>query len=94
MWKERQHNANPTGALTLPGIGGAAFLNQKSWHPLSYRNQKALYEAEAAAAKRADADAKAKEEFEAEAEYFKCASLFSLPIHAQRRPNSAALTRS
>ena len=49
----------------------AAFLNQKSWHPLSYRNQTALFEAEAAAAAQRDADARAKEEFEAEQEFYR-----------------------
>ena len=64
------YGAAPGGALTPPRFR-AAFLNQKSWHPLSYRNQKALFEAEAAAAARRDADAKAKEEFEAEQEFFR-----------------------
>jgi TRAP-type C4-dicarboxylate transport system substrate-binding protein len=63
----------------------AAFLNQKSWHPLSYRNQKALFEAEAAAAKQRDADAKAKEEFESEAEYFRRA--FLLREHSTACPD-------
>jgi hypothetical protein len=51
----------------------AAFLNQKSWHPLSYKNQKALWVAQQAAASAADTDARAREEFESEQEYFKCA---------------------
>lgn len=51
------------------GVGSAwshGFLNKKPWHPLNYRNQLRVWEAEQQAA----ADAKAKEdglkEFEAE----------------------------
>jgi hypothetical protein len=49
--------------------------DQKSWHPLSYKNQKALWVAEQAAASAADADSRAREEFASEQEYFKCAQL-------------------
>jgi hypothetical protein len=43
----------------IPGIGAAwshNFLNQKPWHPLNFRNQMKVYEAQ----QQAEAEAKAK----------------------------------
>ncbi len=80
---------NPTAASSL----SAAFLNGKSWHPMNYKNQKAVWVAEQAAAARAAADAQAKEEFASEQEFFKCAvrrccaacALLTPAAHAPRR---------
>ncbi|CAL8462199.1 g1730 [Coccomyxa elongata] len=64
----------------IPGVGAAwshNFLNQKPWHPLNYRNQMKVFEAQ----QKAEADAKAKAigkaEFDAEQEYLKTLSYLS-----------------
>eukprot|EP00854_Cymbomonas_tetramitiformis_P019343 gene19343-23129_t len=53
------------------------YLNQKTWHPLSYRNQRLLYMAEEKSAKQASRDEQAKEDFARESEFFQAAELLS-----------------
>ena len=65
----------------------AAFLNGKAWHPMNYRNQKALFEAEQLEAKRREADAKAKAEFAEQAELFR--NLATLPGKERQRLQAA-----
>jgi hypothetical protein len=65
----------------------AAFLNGKAWHPMNYRNQKALFEAEQLEAKRREADAKAKAEFAEQAEIFR--NMATLPGKERQRLQAA-----
>ncbi|EIE24244.1 hypothetical protein COCSUDRAFT_47203 [Coccomyxa subellipsoidea C-169] len=64
----------------IPGVGAAwshNFLNQKPWHPLNYRNQLKVYEAQQQAESDAKAKAVGKAEFDAEQEYLKTLSYLS-----------------
>jgi hypothetical protein len=70
----RDATRNVLGATPLPS-GGAwsnSFLNGKSWHPMNYKSQAALYEAEQREAKRKQAEEKAKAEFLEQQELFRC----------------------
>jgi CBF1 interacting corepressor len=51
------------------------YLNQKPWHPLSYRNQRDLFMAEEKTAKAAETNKQAQFEFEREQEFFRNAEL-------------------
>eukprot|EP00976_Prorocentrum_cordatum_P079745 1183687-Prorocentrum_minimum.AAC.3 len=51
------------------------FLNQKPWHPLSYRNQRDKFMAEEKTKKAAEANKLAQFEFEREQEFFRNAEL-------------------
>jgi CBF1 interacting corepressor len=67
--------------LGLKPKGGTAwshgFLNQKFWHPLSYRNQERLFKAEQEEETRKTRNEEAKKEFEERAEFFKNTELLS-----------------
>jgi len=68
--KADAQRAKETGDTYNPNGVGAAwshnFLNQKPWHPLSFRNQKARFEAEERAFKEAKTNQQAQREFEEE----------------------------
>jgi hypothetical protein len=62
------------------GYGNAwshGYLNQKPWHPMSYRNQRDLFLAEEAAAKAQQDNTVAQAEYDREAEFFRSTQLMS-----------------
>ena len=64
--------------IILPGsCRSHNFLNQKPWHPLNFRNQMRVFEAQEQAEKDAKARAEGKAEFDAEQEYLKTLSYLS-----------------
>ena len=67
--------------LGLKPKGGTAwshgFLNQKYWHPLSYRNQERLFKAEQEEEAKKKRNELAKKEFAEQAEFFKNTELLS-----------------
>lgn len=78
--KEGGSTYNPTG------VGSAwshNFLNQKPWHPLNFRNQMRLYEAQQAHTKETKEKEQALQEFNAEQDYLKTLSYLS-PEEQQR----------
>ncbi|RMZ56561.1 hypothetical protein APUTEX25_001408 [Auxenochlorella protothecoides] len=54
-----------------------SFLNQKPWHPMNFRNQARVWEAEQAKYEEEKKKAEAKAEFEAEQEYLQTLSMLS-----------------
>ena len=71
----QQQQQHTLYACTRPLLTlSTAFLNGKSWHPMNFANQKALWLAEQQAAARAAAEAKARVEAEESAEFLRCAS--------------------
>ncbi|KAK9837431.1 hypothetical protein WJX81_001944 [Elliptochloris bilobata] len=69
-----EYNPAPAGVGTAWSHN---FLNQKPWHPLNFRNQAKVFEAEQAAAKAEKAKAESKAEFDAEQEYLRTLSYLS-----------------
>uniref|UniRef100_A0A1D2A8P4 CBF1-interacting co-repressor CIR N-terminal domain-containing protein n=1 Tax=Auxenochlorella protothecoides TaxID=3075 RepID=A0A1D2A8P4_AUXPR len=73
--------AEKKGDLSDPNSVGAAwthnFLNQKPWHPMNFRNQARVWEAEQAKYEEEKKKAEAKAEFEAEQEYLQTLSMLS-----------------
>ncbi|CAD7701163.1 unnamed protein product [Ostreobium quekettii] len=74
------------GAYDPRGVGVAwshGFLNQKPWHPSSFRNQQRKFEAEARAMEKAKRIEEGKKEFESEQEHFR--SLSYMSVDAQKK---------
>mmetsp|Transcript_15520 Transcript_15520/g.21423 ORF Transcript_15520/g.21423 Transcript_15520/m.21423 type:complete len:353 (+) Transcript_15520:127-1185(+) len=90
---EKQKQARLTGE-DQRGHGVAwshNFMNQKPWHPSSYRNQRLLFMAEEKTAREEQHMKEAKEEFDREQEFFRSAELLGAKDRA-RVTDKAALS--
>eukprot|EP00884_Botryococcus_braunii_P023476 jgi/Botrbrau1/9812/Bobra.0322s0017.2 len=75
---ERAKDLNrPFDPSTVGNAWSHNFLNQKPWHPLNFRNQARVYEAEQESIRQAKANQQAKAEFDAEQDYMKTLSYLS-----------------
>ena len=83
-WDIHSHQQSDGLPFALPvSCRSHNFLNQKPWHPLNFRNQMRVFEAQEQAEKDAKARAEGKAEFDAEQEYLKTLSYLS-PEEQQR----------